>query len=161
MEGARKYSVTKAFQRLPKHASYGCKRADVEDVLSELGIEPPFHSLHLGLVGIPVCARGGALPDVVQVAFAREYYNVHRTEWNDYRNVTRWLQVQIVPRKLVGRVREALRREGLASLLRWLDQRRSLPETALGRNHALYVEFVVADDSLRYRTAEANAGVDP
>ena len=161
MDESGSYSVTKAFRRLPRHACYACKRADIEGRLQALETEAPFDSLLFGLGEIPEAARGGKVPASFEVATAREYFNPEPTEYDDFRRVSRWLKIQIIPREFIRPVREALVREGLDKLLRWLDARRTLPATAHGRNHAMHVEFVVADGVLRTWAADAPTGSDP
>ena len=46
-------------------------------------------------------------------------------------------------------------------LMRWLDHRRRLPETALGQNRGLHLRYVVADGSLETWEGESSLGRDP
>ncbi len=95
MDKEKGYKVSRFFRRLPKHASFACKRADVDECLVGLGFETPFHELLLGETTFPECARGGPIPATFEIATASETYHG--------RFSTRELTIQIIPRILFSR----------------------------------------------------------
>ena len=98
------------------------------------------------------------IPRLIEVAEAS--LNVHYTpsEGDDYRRATLNLRVFVVPIQIVGVVREALRREGLPTLIRWVEDIRRLPETAFTRNRALHLEYDTESRELSTRHGETKLG---
>lgn len=125
-------------RRRPKHLSFACRPGDVAAAAAALRIDLSFCYLRFGGHEVPRALRSPRIPPWFEVAraSARHFGDLSGFFFPDF-----WLTISLVPRPLAGTVRELMRAGGLRTLLRWLDDRRLLPETARTTNVALHLDW--------------------
>ncbi|MFI5401547.1 MAG: hypothetical protein ACHQ1G_01215 [Planctomycetota bacterium] len=125
-------------RKRPKHLSFACRPGDLAEAAATLGIDLSFCHVRFGDHEIPRALRSPRIPPRVEVAraSARHFSDISGFFFPDF-----WLTIALVPRPLAGAVRALMRAEGLSALLRWLDARRRLPDTARTTNVALHLDW--------------------
>lgn len=152
MENAEPYKYIK-LDKLPRHLCYSCKKGDVDSILTEREIEPPFHELWMtmGPFGFKSELQQHHKEPELIVASASSRYHGRTNELWTHREVTRAIYVYSIPIEFSKAVRSQLMTAGLPKLMQWLDSCIGKHETWQQQTHQVQLVFNKANTTLAFQ----------